>query len=103
MAMPNSDDKVEIENFTSPDSLRRVDRVKYEAMRDALLAILPVGAPGLTVAEAKAKLLPGLPAALFPGGEKAGWWLKAAQLDLEAKGIIAREMTKPMRLHRTGI
>jgi hypothetical protein len=98
--MPNTDDKIEIENFTSPNWRGRVDRAKYDAMRDVLLAVLPAGAPGLTVAEAKAKLLPKLSAALFPGGEKAGWWLKAAQLDLEAKGIIAREETKPMRLHR---
>jgi len=53
------------------------------------------------VAEAKAALLPLLPAALFPGGDKAGWWLKAAQLDLEAKGVIVREPSKPLRLHRT--
>ena len=53
-----------------------------------------------TVAEAKARLLPLLPEALFPGGDKAGWWLKGVQLDLEAKGLIAREATKPLRLHR---
>jgi hypothetical protein len=98
--MPNTDDKIEIENFTSPNWRGRVDRAKYEAMRDALLAVLPAGAPGLTFAEAKALLLPRLPGALFPGGEKAGWWLKSAQLDLEAKGVIAREEAKPMRLHR---
>jgi hypothetical protein len=100
--MPANDDKIEIQNFTSPNWRGRVDRAKYEAMRDALLGILPVASPGMTVAEAKAALLPHLPEALFPGGEKAGWWMKAAQLDLEAKGIVAREETKPMRLHRTG-
>lgn len=93
-------DRIEIENFTSPGRTYRVDRKKYEAMRDALLAVLPEVAPGLTVAEAKEKLLPLLPQDLFPGGEKAGWWLKAAQLDLEAKGTIERETTKPLRLHR---
>lgn len=93
------DDKIEIRNFTSPNWRGRVDRAKYEAMRDALLTVLPKSAPGLTVAETKAALLPLLPEALFPGGEKAGWWLKAAQLDLEAKGVIVREDTKPMRLH----
>jgi hypothetical protein len=80
-----SDDKIEIENFTSPNWRGRVDRAKYEAMRDALLAVLPTASPGLTIAEAKAALLPRLPEALFPGGAKAGWWFKAAQLDLEAK------------------
>lgn len=98
--MPKADDRIEIENFTSPGHVQRVDRAKYEAMREALLQVLPVGAPGLTVAEAKERLLPLLPEALFPGGDKAGWWLKAAQLDLEAKGVIRREATKPLRLHR---
>jgi hypothetical protein len=78
-----------------------VDRAKYEAMRDALLPVLPAEAPGLTVAEAKAALLPRLDQALFPGGDKAGWWLKAVQLDLEAKGVIARAKGSPVRLHRT--
>lgn len=94
------DDKIEIENFTSPNWRGRVDRAKYEAMRDALLAVLPNAPPGLTVADAKAALLPQLPPALFPGGEKAGWWLKAAQLDLEAKGIIMRTCTSPLRFYR---
>ncbi len=93
-------DKIEIENFTSPGRTYRVDRAKFEAMRTALLRVLPKAAPGLTVAEAKAALLPHLPDDLFPGGEKAGWWLKAAQLDQEAKGVILREATKPLRLHR---
>ena len=98
--MAKVDDRIEIENFTSPGHVQRVDRAKYEAMRDALLKVLPAGAPGLTVAEAKERLLALLPEALFPGGDKAGWWLKAAQLDLEAKGLIRREATKPLRLHR---
>ena len=100
--MSGRDDKIEIENFTSPGRTYRVDRAKYEAMRDALLAVLPDDAPGLTIAEAKAKLLPLLPDDLFPGGEKAGWWLKAAQLDLEAKGRIARGQGSPVRLSRKG-
>ncbi len=93
-------EKIEIENFTSPGHVYRVDRVKYEAMREALLAVLPPAALGLTVAEAKERLLPLLPQELFPEGAKAGWWLKAAQHDLEAKGTIEREASKPLRLHR---
>ena len=98
--MPETDDKITIENFTSPGHTYRVDRRKYEAMRDALLAVLPREAPGVSVAEAKTALLPRLPQDLFPGGEKAGWWLKAAQLDLEAKGTIRRAKGSPVRLFR---
>ena len=98
--MPKTDDKIEVQNFTSPGHVYRVDRTKYEAMKAALLQVLPVGSAGITLADAKAQLLPLLPSALFPGGEKAGWWMKAVQLDLEAKGVIARELTKPLRVRR---
>jgi len=93
-------DKVLMENPNSRDRPIRVDANKYQAMRDAILAVLPMGSPGLTVAEAKARLLPLLPEAQFPGGAKAGWWLKGVQLDLEAKGLIVREDTRPLCLHR---
>ena len=92
--------KVAVENVNHPGRVERVDAGKYQAMREALLAVLPAAAPGLAVAEAKARLVPRLPEALFPGGETAGWWLKCVQLDLEAKGVIAREETRPLRLHR---
>ena len=91
-------DKIQIQNFTSPNHVQNVDRAKYEAMRSALLAVVPTASPGVTVAEAKQRLLALLPQTLFPGGAKAGWWLKAVQLDLEAKGVLVRELVKPMRL-----
>lgn len=91
-------DKIEIENFTSPGRTYRVDRAKYEAMRSAVVSVVPDTSPGITIADAQARVRPHLPEALFPGGEKAGWWFKAAQLDLEAKGVIRRENTKPLRL-----
>lgn len=100
--MTTANDKVEIQSITSPHHTQRVDRAKYEAMRTALLAVLPAQPPGLSVAEAKAALLPALPADLFPEGAKAGWWLKAVQLDLEAKGLVQRVAGKPLRLHRSG-
>lgn len=99
--MASPAEKIEIENIVSPGHKYRVDRVKYEAMREALLAVLPPAAPGLTVVQAKERLLPLLPQELFPAGAKAGWWLKAVQLDLEAKGTITREASKPLRLHKT--
>ncbi len=95
-----TDDKIEVENINTPGKVTRVDRAKYVAMKTALLAVLPLGAPGLTVATAKDALKPALPDDLFPGGATSGWWLKCVQLDLEAKGIIAREDTKPLRIHR---
>jgi len=100
--MSDADKKIEIESITSPHHVQRVNKVKFTAMRDALLPVLPTEAPGMSVAEAKAALLPNLSQELFPGGEKAGWWLKAVQLDLEAKGVIERSGKGPVRLFRTG-
>lgn len=99
MSVPS--DKITIESATSPGWTERVDRSKYVAMRDALIAVLPAAPPGVIVADAKAALLSFLPVDLFPGGAKAGWWLKAVQLDLEAKGIVRREPGSPVRLFRT--
>ena len=93
-------DRIEIENVVSPGRAYRVDRAKYEAMRSAYLRAVPGSPPGLTVAEIQKRLLPHLPEDHFPGGAKAGWWAKAVQLDLEAKGILARGPGSPVRLWR---
>lgn len=98
--MSEQADKVEVENVNTPGRTERLDRAKDEAMRDALLPVLPDTPPGLKVAEAKEALLPNLDANLFPGGAKAGWWLKAVQLNLEAKKVIARADGSPVRLYR---
>lgn len=98
--MADKEDKLVIENIASPGHTYRVNREKYMAMREALMQVLPAEPPGLTVAAAKEALLAHLSEAHFPGGDKAGWWLKAVHLDLEAKGVIART-PKPVRLFRT--
>jgi hypothetical protein len=100
--MPRSKtEKIDMENVNHPGSVARVDADMYEAMKRALLKILPMTSPGLTADEVRERVIDYLPEDLFPGGAKAGWWTKSVQLDLEAKGIIARERTKPLRLRKT--
>lgn len=91
---------VEVENVNHPGQVKLVDAAMYGAMRQVFLKILPKTPPGLTVEEIYGKVATQLPKDLFPGGAKAGWWAKTVQLDLEAKGIIAREKTRPLRLRR---
>jgi hypothetical protein len=91
---------VEVENVNHPGQLKVVDAAMYDAMRWALLKVLPKASPGLTIEEMYSKVAPQLPEHLFPGGAKAGWWAKTVQLDLEAKGLIARDKARPLRLHR---
>lgn len=93
--------KIRIENVLQPGKTYSADPAKYEAMKKAVLTVLPKKSPGLTVAEVQNRVLTHLPEDLFPGGAKSGWWMKAVQLDLEAKGIILRESTSPLRLHRS--
>lgn len=93
--------KVAMLNVNTPGRSVPVDADKYHAMRAAILAVLPSEPAGITVAELKDAVLPQLPGALFPGGAKAGWWLKGVQLDLEAKGVIERvPASKPLRLRQ---
>jgi hypothetical protein len=94
--------KIEVENVNHPGQLRLVDAAMYAAMKRAVLKVIPKGPPGLTVAALEQKVLAHLPQELFPNGTKAGWWTKTVQLDLEAKGILAREKMTPLRLHRAG-
>ncbi len=94
--MPNG--KIDVENPNSPGKTYRVDKGKFLAMREAVLKVLPPSAPGMTPAEIQKAVLPHLPQELFPGGEKAGWWMKSAQLDLEAKSVIVRATKPPVRL-----
>jgi hypothetical protein len=91
---------VEVENVNHPGQVKRVDAAMYDAMRRAVLKVLPKTPPGLTVEDMYGKVATKLPKNLFPDGAKAGWWTKTVQLDLEAKGIIARERTRPLRLFR---
>ena len=93
-------DKVEVQNVNHPGLIERVDAEKYTATRRAMLAVLTDQAPGMTAKELQAVMVPHLPQDLFPSGAKSGWWMKTVQLDLEAKGVIVRASTKPLRWHR---
>lgn len=90
--------KLQIENVLQPGKTYTVDADKFAAMRRAYLAHVPKSGAGATPAEIQKALLPSLPQDLFPAGATAGWWAKAVQLDLEAKGVIRRGPTAPVRL-----
>lgn len=89
-------DKIEVENINTPGRSSKVDAAKYRAMHDAMMAVLPTGAPGLSAEQIEELAKPHLPQTLFPGGATSGWWSKTVQLDLEAKGVMQRHATKPL-------
>ena len=96
-----ADDKIEVENINTPGRSTRVNAAKYQAMRKAYLAVLPRSAPGMTQAELMDAVKPKLPEDLFPGGATSGWWVKTVQLDLEAKALVTRTQTRPLRWHHS--
>jgi hypothetical protein len=94
------DGRIEVENVNVPGHVTRVDATRYNAMKSALLKALPRKSPGLTQSEMRDAVLEHLSEDVFPGGAKAMWWVKCVQLDLEAKGVVVREQTRPLRWHR---
>ena len=93
--------RVTIENVNHPGQTSEVDAGMYHPMRVAMLAVLPLGPPAFTRDQMLDALVPRLPDDLFPAGAKAGWWSKAVQLGLEAKGVIAGESSRTLRGHRS--
>ncbi|MDA9207452.1 hypothetical protein N9O61_01065 [Octadecabacter sp.] len=92
-------DKIDVENINTPGKTTRVNAAKYQAMRTAMLAVMTKSEPGDTANDIKEAAKPHLPDDLFPAGATSGWWQKSVQLDLEAKGIVARSDTKPLRFY----
>lgn len=93
---------IAVENVNVPGYTSNVNAEKYMAMRTILLNVLPSKPPGITQAEMGKAVLFHLPQNLWPKGEKSMWWVKTVQLDLEAKGLVARNsFTKPTRWYRS--
>ena len=92
--------KIAVQNVNVPGYTHLVDAAMYSAMRKAMLKALPSTAPGLTQTEVRSAVLPYLPRDLYPNGAKADWWSKTVQLDLEAKRLLVREDSKPLRWHK---
>ncbi|MGE4594371.1 MAG: hypothetical protein AAEF23_02500 [Gammaproteobacteria bacterium] len=93
-------DKVVVENINVPGCTSQVSKIKYSAMKEALLAVLPIDISGITQKEMLVLIQPHLLQDLFPEGAKSGWWMKTVQLDLEAKGVTKRNNSKPLTWYR---
>ncbi len=97
----DDDGKITVENVNHPGKRNRVSADRYLAMFQAFRQSLPTESPGLNQNEIREAVKEHLPQDLFPGGQKVGWWAKTVQLDLEAKGLMVREDTSPLRWYLT--
>jgi hypothetical protein len=89
-----------VKNLNHPGKVKSVDAAMYAAMRRAYLQIVPKEAPGLTLDAIRERLPAALSQELFSGRAKANWWAKTVQLDLEARGIIVRDTSSPLRIRK---
>lgn len=92
--------RIIVENVNLAGYTQVVDAKMYEAMKQAILKVLPAEKPGLTQMEIRNAVIAHLPKELYPNGAKSDWWSKLVQLDLEAKDQLVRERSKPLRWHR---
>ena len=93
---------VEARNVNHPGKTHRLDATRFNAIRATMLKVMPSSGPGLTQSEMMAAVKQAAPQDLFPGGDKAGWWAKSVQLDMEARGELERLPTKPLRWRLKG-
>lgn len=95
-------DKILCETPTPGKNPTRIDKWKYDKIKEALLACLPASGEG-----AEFKTLPDV-VSEFIGRENmqeigsAAWYTTTVKLDLECKGLIKRvKNSSPQRLIRT--
>jgi hypothetical protein len=74
---------------------------KYEAVRQAILAMLPAGGEGMTWDALAEMISPYLPENVFRYRGTVRWYVRAVQMDLEAEGVIEQVPgSKPPRVRR---
>jgi hypothetical protein len=66
----------------------KVDRERFEHVKQVLLTVLPDSPPGMTIHEMGQAVLPRVPAELFPRGVM--WWIMSVKLDMEGRGQLVR-------------
>lgn len=88
---------IDVENFDCPGQVARFSATSYHAMRAAYLGVLSFTEPGQTRTEILAAVKTRRRADLSPVGKTSGECAKTVQLNLEAKGLVIRANTKPLR------
>lgn len=92
--------RVAVETVTPGKLGTRIDGDKYDAMKAAILAVVPASADGVVSRDLPGRLRRELPAELFANASVT-WYYTTVKLDLEAKRLIERVPgSRPQRLRR---
>ena len=86
--------KIAVESVNALGQLTNVDATKYSAMKGAMPTA--ISETPMTAAQIKDAAKAHFPETLFPGVATSGCWIKFVQLDLEAKGMLTKQATKPL-------
>ncbi len=79
----------------------RVSKTKYDAVRKALLAVVPKKKAGIAFKDLAKLVAPKLPKEMLPAKGSASWLTVVVKLDLEARGLLERvDGAKPQRVRR---
>lgn len=83
------DDRITTRNATGKRGVR-IDRGRYEAMKAALLRIIPADEEGVPAKELGRRAAPHLERTAFPPEASRTWYAVVVKLDLEARGLVER-------------
>ena len=78
-----------------------IEKSKYDAMRRALLKVIPRSKSGVLFGDLGDLVLDHLDEGLYPKGASVLWYVTTVKQDLEARGLIEQVPgAKPQRLRR---
>ena len=95
--MPSKKEKIEVFNINNPGKSSFVQKDRYEEVKRILKEFMPNKSPGMNQDEMAILVIEKVSGTIFDNKTKAGWWMKTVQLDLEARKVMFREKTKPIR------
>jgi hypothetical protein len=94
-------DKVACKTPTPGKQPTRIDRWKYDAVREAILKVIPNRGEGVLFSDLSDKVKAVLPARQLADLGSVTWYTTTVKLDLEVRGEIYRvEAARPQRLRR---
>ena len=95
------DEKIMVETLTPGKQPTRIDRWKYDLVREAILSVVPADENGIEFSQLVQLVEGSIPADDLERLGSVSWYTTTVKLDMEVKGEIERvPSSKPQRLRR---